>query len=101
MNILSLNLSVLNFVFIGVWERKRSQLEKLDLMPGCIKYLFLEIFLHFNLNCRSLGEEIIRRESSGSIRNNIENDSVKNFFFKSSITSVDLENGFRVSSVLK
>jgi len=58
-DVLAFNLCVLNFILIGIWKRNRSKLEKLNFMPSVAKDFLLEICLHFHLDFRSLGEEIV------------------------------------------
>ena len=58
-DVLTLNFSVLNLLFVLIWKGQGSELEEDDFMPGLLKHVHLEVLKHLLLDGRSLQEEVV------------------------------------------
>jgi hypothetical protein len=100
-DILSLDLSDLNLVLILPRKAQATKLEEDDLVPGELKYSYLQVINHLFLNLRALREELIRSVLGCTVRDNVEDNTGKDGLLLGAVRHVDVVNTLRVDPVLQ
>ena len=99
-NILSFDFCVFNLQLEFIWKRERSELEELDFMPSRISHSRDQIIFHLFLNHCSVLEKIVRSKIGCGITDDIDNHPCEDSLLSWTIRCVNLENVFRLNSVL-